>query len=196
MSFGPVIKVLGQTVKYSGFPLPLPYALFYYLFPGFSGFRTPGRFITLALLAATIIIGFALVPLIKKLKTKSKIILTAIIFSLLLLEADLPLKGFPVNINMHPVYKEVKSLPKTATILELPLKLWTDPDHEIESIRSLYSLTHLHRRLGGYSGFATNNWIHLVENLNTSGLTSENLSKLHSLGITHVIKNNKLFPLP
>ncbi|HSV94516.1 MAG TPA: hypothetical protein VLH94_00860 [Spirochaetia bacterium] len=196
MSFGPVVKILGQTVKIFELPIPLPYTIFYYLFPGFTGFRTPSRFIVLTLLSATVIIGFSFIPLINKLKIKTKIFLTFFIFSLLLLEADLPLKGFPVNINMHPVYQQVAALPQNAVILELPIKLWNMPDNEIESIRSLYSLSHRHRRLGGYSGFATNNWINLIEKINTNGLNTDNLKQLHTLGVTHYIKNNQLFPLP
>jgi len=196
MSFGPVVKLLGKTVKIFGLPIPLPYAIFYYLFPGFTGFRTPSRFIILALLAATIIIGFALIPIFKKLKTKTKIIITAIILSLLFLEADFPLKGYPVNINLHPVYQEVKALPANAIILELPIKHWDMPDHEIELIRALYSLYHRHRRVGGISGFAKNSWVNLVEKINANGLDQESLLRLHSLGVTHVIENNKLFPLP
>jgi len=196
MSFGPVVKLLGHTVKIFGLPIPLPYTLFYYLFPGFNGFRTPSRFSILILFSAIIIIGYFLIPLIKKLKTRTKIVLTLFIFSLLLFEADLPLKGFPLNINMHPVYDEVKALPQEAIILELPIKLWSMPDHEIESIRSLYSLSHLHRRFGGFSGFNTNSWAELVQNINASGLDEKNLQKLHSLGVTHVIENNRLSPLP
>lgn len=196
MSFGPVIKMFGQTVKILGCPLPLPYAGFYYLFPGFSGFRTPSRFIILAILAGSVLIGFTLTPYFKKLKPKSIIVSILFIFSLLLFEADLPLKGYPVNINMHPVYQEVKALPENAVILELPIKHWAMPDHEIEPVRALYSLSHRHRRFGGISGFAKNSWVELVEKINTSGLDQENITKLRILGITHVIENNLLFPLP
>jgi hypothetical protein len=122
-------------------------------------------------------------------------VLLGSVFALLLLEADLPLKGFPVNINMHPVYQEVKNLPEKAVILELPIKLWTDVDHEIEPIRTLYSLEHRHRRLGGFSGFATNAWIDLVKQINTNGLTNENRTKLSKIGVTHIIENNRLAPL-
>jgi hypothetical protein len=196
MSLGPVVKFLVQSVKIFSLPIPLPYSLFYYVFPGFSGFRTPSRFIILALLAATILIGYFLLPIYNKLHTKTKIVITLAILSLLLFEADLPLKGYAVNINMHPVYQQVKALPDTAVILELPIKLWNDPDHEIESIKSLYSLEHRHRRFGGYSGFATNAWIDLVENIKAHGLDETNLEILHSLGVTHYIENNQLFPLP
>ena len=195
MSLGPVLKIFGETVKFFGLPIPLPYALFYYLFPGFTGFRTPSRFITLALLAVVIVIGYQLKPIFEKLKSKTKLILILLILSLLFLEADLPLTGYPVNINMHPVYQEITNLPPDAVILELPIKLWNMPDHEIESIRSLYSLFHKHRRLGGFSGFATNSWVELVQRIDTYGLSPENINKLKSRGITHVIQNNALYPL-
>lgn len=196
MSLGPVIKIFSQTVKILGLPLPLPYAAFYYLFPGFSGFRTPSRFIILALLAGSILIGFALTPLFKKLKTKTITVISLTFLSLLLLEADLPLKGYPVNINMHPVYQEVKALPENAVILELPIKHWSMPDHEIEPVRAIYSLFHRHRRFGGISGFAKNSWVELVEKINSNGLKQENIDALRQLGITHVIENNRLSPLP
>ena len=195
MSLGPVLKIFGETVKFFGLPIPLPYALFYYLFPGFAGFRTPSRFIVLALLSVVVIIGFRLKPFFEKLKSKTKLILILLILSLLFLEADLPLTGYPVNINMHPVYQEITNLPPDAVILELPIKLWNMPDHEIESIRSLYSLFHKHRRLGGFSGFATNSWVELVQRIDTYGLSPENINKLKSRGITHVIQNNALYPL-
>ncbi len=195
MSLGPVLKIFGQNIRLLGFPIPLPYTLFYFLFPGFTGFRTPSRFIILALLAVCILIGFQIKPIFEKLKSKTKFIILLLVLSLLFWEADLPLKGYPVNINMHPVYQEVKNLPPEAVILELPIKLWNMPDHAIESIRSLYSLEHHHRRFGGFSGFATNSWVNLVEKINTSGLNFENTSQLKTLGVTHIIKENQLYSL-
>jgi hypothetical protein len=195
MSLGPILKIFDSNLRLFGFPIPLPYALFYYLLPGFTGFRTPSRFIILALLATVVLIGFKLKPIFAELKTKTIVIFLLLILSLLFLEADLPLRGYPVNIHMHSVYQEVKNLPPDAVILELPIKLWNMPDHEIESIRSLYSLEHLHRRLGGFSGFATNNWINLVNQINAKELSPTNIKALKSLGITHVIQNNQLFKL-
>lgn len=192
MSLGPVLKIFGETLKFGNIFIPLPYSLFYYLFPGFAGFRTPSRFIVLFLLATCLIIGHYLYSLFKNLKTKTKIFLITLLFSLLALEANLPLTSYSVNITMHPVYQEVAKLPNDAVILELPIKLWTDPDHEIESIRSIYSLYHNHRRLGGFSGFATLEWIDLVHSIQKNGLTPTNLEKIKSRGVSHLIENNKL----
>ena len=195
MPLGPVLKIFGTNLRIFGFPIPLPYSLFYYLFPGFTGFRTPSRFIVLALLSGVILIGYNLKPIFQKLTSRTKFVFILLIFSLLMLEADLPLTGYPVNINMHPLYQEVKNLPTDAVIIELPIKLWNMPDHEIESIRSLYTLSHNHRRFGGFSGFATDSWIDLTNKINANGLDQENLSKLKTLGVTHIIEDNQLTPL-
>ena len=51
LSLGPALHIFENTVHLGPVPaLPLPYLLFYYLIPGFSGFRTPSRWILLAAL--------------------------------------------------------------------------------------------------------------------------------------------------
>ncbi len=186
MSLGPVLKLFGRTIKIFGLPIPLPYTAFYYLFPGFQGFRTPSRFIVLAAIAASALIA---------LKLPKKPLLCLLFISLLLFEARLPLRSFFVNPTPPPIYRQVAALPKTAVILELPILLWNQPGHEIESLRSLYSLEHHHRRLGGFSGFAPLAWIDLVQQINAFGLNQRNLARLRDLGITHVLENNRLFSL-
>jgi hypothetical protein len=47
MSLGPVLKWSSQTIKIFHLPIPLLYTIFYYVFPGFNGFRTPSRFMLL-----------------------------------------------------------------------------------------------------------------------------------------------------
>ena len=195
LSLGPVLKLFGHSVKILGLPIPLPYTLFYYLFPGFQGLRTPSRFIILAALAATIIIGLKLLPFYEKLKNSTKYFLLLTLTLILILESRLPLPGYPVDITQPSVYQEVKKLPNNAIILELPIKLWVDDNHEIESLRSLYSLVHRHRRLGGFSGFSPLAWIDLVNKINAHGLDQTNLDHLRSLGITHVVEGNKIYPL-
>jgi hypothetical protein len=196
MSLGPVIKIFGNTLKVLGLPIPLPYFIFYYLFPGFTGFRTPSRFIILTLLAITIISGYSLQKLFVKLKTKTKITVSLLILSLLLYELSPPITSYPVDITPPQIYQQVSTLPANSIILELPIKLWNDKGHEIESIRSIYSLSHRHRRFGGFSGFATNHWIETVQKINEEGLNQENINTLKLLGVTHVVERSHLTPLP
>jgi len=192
MSLGPVLKFSQQTVKILGLPLPLPYALFYYLFPGFKGLRTPGRWIILASLAASVITSLKLTPLFSKLKNKTVYLFLILTSLLLILEAKPPLKSYYFNPTPPPVYQKVKSLPPESIILELPVKLWNMENNQIESLRSLYSLYHQKRRFNGYSGFAPQDWIVLVQRINKKGLTPEIISQLKSLGITHLVEDNQL----
>jgi len=122
--------------------------------------------------------------------------LLSLLVLLLSLEGRFPLPSYPVDITLPSVYQKVKELPASAIILELPIKLWVGPDHEIESVRSLYSLEHGHRRVNGFSGFSPLVWIDLVQKLNANGLDDENLNRLHALGVTHVVEDNHLYPLP
>lgn len=198
LSLGPVVKLFGHSLHLFGLPLPLPYTFFYYFFPGFQGFRTPSRFIILALIGAAALIADRLPAIMSELRAGRRIqtLVFLLIIVLLLFEAKLPRPGYAVDATPPTVYQPVKKLPKEAVILELPLLLWTAPGHEIESLRSLYSLEHGRRRLGGYSGFAPLAWIDLVQQINSRGLDQTNLVRLRALGVTHVIENNNLFPLP
>jgi len=195
MSLGPVIKIFGETLKVFGLPIPLPYSVFYYLFPGFTGFRTPSRFIVLTLLAITIITGYSFQKLANNLKARTKYTFALLTLSLLLYELSTPLASYPVNTTPPQIYQQVADLPKDSIILELPIKLWNNEGHEIESLRSIYSLSHKHRRFGGFSGFATDQWIETVQKVNKYGLNQENTNTLKLLGITHIVENTQLTPL-
>lgn len=198
MSLGPVLKLIDKTLKpFSVFglewPIPLPYSAFYYLFPGFQGFRTPSRFMILTLLSLVIILVANISNF--KLKNITKTILILFFLTLLSLENKLPLSGYPINLNPPSVYNSLYYLPKDSVLLELPIKLWNMSDHQVESVRSLYSLDHGLRRLGGYSGFASMEWIKLVEEINSEGLSETVKQKLKSRGVTHIIQNNTLSQL-
>lgn len=191
LSLGPVLKLSGQTVKLLSLPLPLPYAGLYYLVPGFQGFRTPSRWIVLATLAASVIIALWL----GRFKSRATGIFIALVLLGLVL-AETPLfPGVTVNPQPPPVYAQIRALPLDAVILELPVKLWTMPNHELESLRSLYSLEHQRRRFNGYSGFAPQAWIELVQLLDRDGLTPALAERLHGLGVTHVVADNRLLSL-
>ncbi|OGD83457.1 hypothetical protein A2572_04945 [Candidatus Collierbacteria bacterium RIFOXYD1_FULL_40_9] len=192
MSLGPVLKIFDHTIKIFDLPIPLPYTIFYYFFPGFAGFRTPSRFILLALFAASALIAIRISKQAHLLQTKTKVAISMLVLSLLALESRLPLIGYPININPPTVYDEVKGLPKNTVVLELPIKLWNMSDHQIESVRSLYSLNHKQKRLNGYSGFATLEWIKLIEEINAFGFTPEIKQKLKTRGVTHIVQNNHL----
>ena len=193
MSFGPVVKILGRSIKLLSFPIPLPYTFFYFLVPGFNGFRTPSRWIVLFSLALTLICYIALSHITRRrllLNLAAIVIPFAVFF-----ENKLPFKSYPINPTPPAIYQQVAALPPSSAIIELPILLWNQPAAPLESLRSLYSLIHGHRRFNGYSGFAPQAWIDLTQSVQSKGLTKENIAKLKSLGITHVLAAGSLTPL-
>ncbi len=193
LTLGPVLKFNHQTVKFFHLPIPLPYTLFYYFFPGFQAMRTPSRWIVLGALSLTVYIALKCKKQIEDLSLLkySGLLLTTLLFSWW----PGPRPSFFIDTTLPTPYNQVRFLPDQSILLELPIKLWNMPGSEIESLRSLYSLDHQRRRLNGYSGFAPEAWIDLVNQLNSEGLTTQNLQTLKAWGITHVILNQKLIPL-
>ena len=193
LSLGPVLKISQHTFKLYNLPLPLPYALLYYTIPGFTGFRTPSRFVMLTLLGISALLALSLAKL--HLPPKFKVLLPPLILVLLILNSPLPLPSYQTNLTPPAIYRQVKDLPPSAVILEWPPLLWNQPGNELESLRSLYSLTHQHRRFGGYSGFAPQSWINTVHTLQCQGLNPQTYQLLRSLGITHLLLPGRLFSL-
>lgn len=191
MALGPVLKFGQLTVKFFSLPLPLPYSAFYYLIPGFTGFRTPSRWIVLAALAAVVLICLGLNRIRSRLL---KISLTALFAILVIGQTSKP-QSYPIEAPVPSIYEAVRQLPEMAVILELPIKLWSQEGNQIESVRSLYSLSHQRRRINGYSGFAPLVWIELVGKINDEGLTSEVVNQLKAWGVTHIVQDNQLRPL-
>src|SRR6185437_10531857 len=65
LSFGPFLHLGRQTIHHP-FPIPLPYLIFYYLLPGFQGFRNSQRWEMLFIIGMAIIISLTLASLLKK----------------------------------------------------------------------------------------------------------------------------------
>lgn len=191
MALGPVLKFGQLTVKFFSLPLPLPYSIFYYLVPGFTGFRTPSRWIVLAALAAVVLICLGL----NGIRSRLLKISLAAVFTILVIGQTSKPRSYPVDAPVPSVYEAVGQLPETAVILELPIKLWSQEGNQIESVRSLYSLSHQRRRVNGYSGFAPLVWIEVVRKINDKGLTTEVVNQLKVWGVTHIVQGNQLRPI-
>jgi hypothetical protein len=65
LSLGPFLHWQRLTIHHP-FPIPLPYALFYYLVPGFQGIRDSARWEMLFILFSAVFVGFVLHAFFKK----------------------------------------------------------------------------------------------------------------------------------
>lgn len=142
MAMGPVVKWQGKTVKVFGQAIPLPYAVAYYVVPGWQGFRTPSRWLWLSALAASGLIARGL----KNVKgTKLWLGVGVAIIGGTKLTNVISLPE-----EIPDAYKWLKDQPGKI-VLELPAYTW--PQEQIEVERMYYSLYHGKILVNGFSGF-------------------------------------------
>ena len=101
LSLGPVLQVAGQRLG-----IPLPYALCYYIIPGFSSMRTPARFAVLVALATAVLAGLGFDVLRRRHPRLGSAFLMGTLFGAGALSwcPDLPFVEYPERGTMPPVY--------------------------------------------------------------------------------------------
>ncbi|OGG19727.1 hypothetical protein A2721_01070 [Candidatus Gottesmanbacteria bacterium RIFCSPHIGHO2_01_FULL_47_48] len=184
LSLGPGLHIFRDTIHVGPLPIiPLPYLALYYLLPGFSGFRTPSRWILLTAFALAMAIGLYFA---KRLNGK---LITFLIITIL------------VEINFPFSYSRVPSLqdfpPEQAwlvnnyvgePIIQFPLYNWSDqPEFGLETLREYYSTIHFHPMVNGFSGYSPKPWEERVKWLQKNFPSEESLSYLQNLGIKLVL---------
>jgi hypothetical protein len=156
LMLGPVLKISGQTFKIFNLPIPLPYTLFYYLFPGFKAFRSSSRWIIVFLFGLSITLGY-LLQMIKLKKNKYKNILINLIslgtFLLLWFTQVPQMKLHQINTNLPQIYQIIKQRPEKS-LAEFPTYVWSQTNnYYLETDRLLYQSYHHKKLYNGYSGF-------------------------------------------
>jgi hypothetical protein len=181
LSLGPALHWQKQTIKIP-FHIPLPYLLFYFLVPGFKGFRTPSRFMVLSLFLAITASSLSLKNLFKNKKAKFLIIF----LSLILLTSNLKKPNFvniPQQKDYPPVYSWLKNQPGK-TVIELPIYAWGE---QKEVYRMLYSLNHEKTLINGYSGYFPENYLSLVSYLKKEFPSKQTVLYLKQLKVDYII---------
>lgn len=149
LSLGPLLHVAGRRLL-----LPLPYAAGYFLLPGFSSMRAPGRFALLVLLASVVTAALAADGWRRRWRPASLLLALGVAVSLVV-SWPLPvaLTEYPRRQEMPPVYDWLARQPGDFAILELPMpRRVTDESHR-DIVRQVWTLAHGKRRLDGVSGF-------------------------------------------
>jgi len=189
MSFGPALH-LGRHTIHKPFPIILPYALFYYILPGFKGFRTPVRFEMLFIICMAIVASYSVQMILKNKSIRVKFLIYFVLFLGLIAEFNPPVTYFPIHsINNFPsVYQWLSTTPKETVIIEMPIYNWnTFPYSNIEQLRDYYSTADFRKTVNGYSGFSPPPWQTLVTNLLTYFPNKKTLRTLKNMNITYII---------
>lgn len=154
--------------------IPLPYSILYRFVPVFQAIRVPARFGIVSIAALSILAGFGLSILLKKIKNTSLryfLIGTLLIISLLeIFRTPLTFTQVPTLANAPQVYTWLKDQPD-GVVLELPLRHGynsnpieqqvsvdytdiTNHDNYIaETYRLYFSIIHGKRMMNGYSSY-------------------------------------------
>lgn len=193
LSLGPAFQWAGKVIKYP-FIIPLPYAVFYYLVPGFQGFRNSARWEVLTIFIISIIVGIIISSFFKK-KSAVYSLLFIIVVSLIVLgEINFPFTYQPIpTLKQFPaVHQYIQNLPQNSKLIYLPIYSWNmQPYSNLEFEREFYSTLHFKTMVNGYSGFSPITWESMAAKTTVSFPDYEGISYLKKIGITHIVINMK-----
>lgn len=188
LSLGPFLH-LGRLTIHHPFPIPLPYAAFYYLVPGFKGMRNSAPWEMLLILFSAVVIGYFLHVILKKNNYK-KYFICIVLSIVIILEFNPPLHFLPVPpLSKAPkLYSWLKTTPATTSTIEMPIYNWNmQPYVSSELWREYYSTIDFRPAVNGTSGFTPPPWQNMVINLMSSFPSDATVNQLNKLGVNLII---------
>jgi hypothetical protein len=189
LSFGPTLH-LGRHTIHKPFPIPLPYALFYYVLPGFQGFRNSGRWNMLFILCITVTIALVLNKMLENISRKKRLVIYTLLFVGVVAEFNFPMKFYPVpqKKDFPAVYSWLATTKPDTKIIELPIYNWNmDPFTEHEIYREYYGTIHFRKTVNGYTGFSPPPWQQLVTDMTVHFPFGKTIKELKQMDISYVI---------
>ena len=188
LSFGPALHFARETI-HKPFVIILPYAIFYYIIPGFSGFRNSSRWEMLFIFSIAILISIVL-PSILKNNKKSLIIYLLLIVGIVA-EYNFPMKFYPVTQvkDFAQSYKWLSNTPKNSIYITMPIHNWNSPNYAIELEREYYSTQNFRKTVNGYSGFSPFKWQEDILYLFSNFPENESILRIKKMGVNYIIVN-------
>jgi multisubunit Na+/H+ antiporter MnhF subunit len=189
LSLGPAFQWGGHVIK-KPFLIPLPYAAFYYLIPGFNGMRNSARWEMLFLFSFSVAIGIFLSSYFSQIKKTTAFFLTCIICLLIFLEFNFPYRYYsiPTKENFPKVYYFINSLPKDSVISEFPIYNWgTFPEFNSENTREYYSTLGFWKTFNGGAGFTPLPWQKKATFLIKNFPGAESINLLKNNGVDYIV---------
>ena len=149
LSLGPILRVAGHRLW-----IPLPYALLWYVVPGFQSMRASGRYSLLVVTAVAALAGLGYETL-RRRGTGGRALFPATVAAALALAWSVPwpLVPFPQRDELPPVVTWLEHQPDDPPVLNLPMPA-TEPDEGMRDVtRQVYAIYHRKPLVDGASGF-------------------------------------------
>lgn len=190
MALGPVLKWNQLTVKIP-FPIPLPYAVAYYVIPGMNAFRAPARWMILASFLS--VIGASLAVQ----KKRDATLLAFALLIMLLLEKPWKYPVYTLHNRSERalVYAWLDEHQRTPVAF-LPPTMYAMPNGaRNEVLRMLDTLPgkNVIHMFNGYSGYAPQERVDSIITLATTFPSEESMRKLIDAGIQTMVVEKKFY---
>ncbi len=194
LSFGPLLHLFRQTIHHP-FPIPLPYLLFYYILPGFQGFRNSQRWEVLFIISIAVVIGLVLNSFLKNVASEKKFLIYFFLIVGIIIEfAPIHFITIPQKNNFPKIYSWMATTPKNATFIILPIYNWNmQPNVSQELLREYYSTIELHPMVNGYSGFSPPPWQDFTYFMYKKFPKQQSISALEKLDVEYIIIDKATF---
>lgn len=197
LSLGPVVQWGGKVIK-DPFMIPLPYAVFYYLVPGFKGFRSSERWEMLFVFSLAVAVSVFLVSYLRNASQRKKFAVSTLICLAVIAEVNFPYhyEKIPQQSEIPKVYSYLARLPNDTAIIELPMYTWNmTPHSQQENMRLYYNIFHHKRMMNGTSGFSPPAWERMVEYIYFHFPDRKTLDYLKDSNIQYIIVHTAEYDL-
>lgn len=194
LSLGPALHLGRQTIHVP-FPLPLPYALFYYIIPGFQGFRNSARWEMLFILGMATVVVLILHNLLKRCSLKKRAIIHLLLIVGIIAEFNFPLhfERVPQQKDFPQVYSWLATTPRNTAVIIMPIYNWNSAYPEEEMKREYFSTVNFRRTVNGYTGFSPPPWQKLLATLHEDFPKEKSINIIKDLGVNYVIVDKLLY---
>lgn len=188
LSFGPFLHLNRHTIHHP-FPVPLPYALFYYIMPGFQGFRNSARWEMLFIISIAILIGLELQIITKKISFKIKIAIYLVLIIGIIGEfSQIQFISIPQKKVFPKIYSWMDTTPVNSTFIFMPIYNWNmQPYAQQELFREYYSTIEFRPMVNGYSGFSPPPWQEFISFMHNNFPNDKSIYKLRDMGVRYIV---------
>ncbi|HVZ67472.1 MAG TPA: hypothetical protein VG917_04355 [Patescibacteria group bacterium] len=196
LSFGPFLH-FGRVTIHHPLPIPLPYLPFYYLAPGFKGFRNSSRFEMMSIIFIAPVIAYMLADFSKKKVKNIGNTFFGLLILLIVLEYNFPMQFYPAlqAKNFPKIYSYLNSLPTNSKIIIMPIFNWNMWGNGMEIEREFYSTVEYRAMVNGSSGFSPPPWQNSVSYLHINFPNKKSIEKLALLKLDYIIVDKKTYDL-